>query len=124
MRERQKNLLMRTLWGGLLAATTGLFSCGPQTYTLTVEPPADRGGRSGRVISDPGAVDCGQTCVVQYEAGTVVRLTVVGNTILGVPVESWTGDCADTQAQECILTMDGPRTARPILADPGTSVAP
>lgn len=124
MRERQKNLLMRTLWGGLLVASAGLFGCGPQSYTLTVQAPADRGSRSGRVISDPGAVDCGQTCVVQYTAGTVVRLTVVGANIQGVPVESWTGDCADNQAQECILTMDGPRSARPTLADPSTPVAP
>lgn len=124
MRARQKNLLTRTLWGGLVLATTGLFGCVEPTFTLTVQAPADRQGRAGRVISDPGAVDCGQTCEVQYAAGTVVRLTVVGANIQGVPVESWTGDCADNQGQECIITMDAPRSARPVLAAPSGAVAP
>ena len=68
------------------------------TYTLAV---AKAGQGSGTVTSNPGAIDCGDTCSDTFADGTVV--TLAADAAVGSVFGGWSGhsDCLDGQ-----VTMD------------------
>jgi uncharacterized repeat protein (TIGR01451 family)/uncharacterized repeat protein (TIGR02543 family) len=70
------------------------------TYTLTVNKAGDS---TGTVTSDPAGIDCGLTCTVAYDYGTVVTLTQ--QTITGTAFGSWQGDCNGMGL--CVVTISG-----------------
>ena len=70
------------------------------TYTLTVRKTGDG---TGTVTSDPAGIDCGLTCTVAYDYGTVVTLTQ--QPITGSAFASWQGDC--TGSGTCQVTVLG-----------------
>jgi List-Bact-rpt repeat protein len=75
--------------------------------TLTV---AKSGTGAGTVSSDPVGVDCGPTCAVGYDEGTVVTLTAVASS--GSRFTGWSGACTGSGA--CSVTMDA---AKSVTAD-------
>jgi len=70
------------------------------TYTLTVHKD---GEGVGTVTSDPTGIDCGLTCTVAYDYGTVVTLTQ--QTVTGTAFGGWGGDCNGTGL--CVVTIVG-----------------
>jgi len=65
-------------------------------------------GPGGTVTSTPGGISCGPTCSARFVEGSGVQLSPKGAP--GVSVFSaWTGDCSGTDANACMLTMDGPK---------------
>jgi uncharacterized repeat protein (TIGR02543 family) len=71
----------------------------PARKTLTV---AKSGAGTGTVTSTPAGIDCGATCTLDFDHGTVVTLTptaATGSTFVG-----WSGDCSGSGG--CTLTMD------------------
>ncbi len=70
------------------------------TYTLTVNKAGDS---VGTVTSDPAGIDCGLTCTVAYDYGTVVTLTQ--QTITGTAFGGWQGDCNGMGL--CVVTISG-----------------
>ena len=70
------------------------------TYALTV---SKTGAGTGTVTSDVGSINCGATCVDNYDAGTVVTLTAVAQA--GSRFTGWSGGgCAGTGT--CQVTMN------------------
>ena len=70
------------------------------TYTLTMHKTGDG---TGAVTSDPAGIDCGLTCTVAYDYGTVVTLTQ--QPITGSAFAGWQGDC--TGSGTCQVTVLG-----------------
>ena len=70
------------------------------THTLTVHKAGDS---VGTVTSDPAGIDCGLTCTVDYDYGTVVTLTQ--QTITGTAFAGWQGDCNGMGL--CVVTIFG-----------------
>jgi uncharacterized repeat protein (TIGR01451 family) len=70
------------------------------TYTLTVRKTGDG---TGAVSSTPTGIDCGLTCTVAYDYGTVVTLTQ--QPITGSAFGGWTGDCNGSGT--CAVTILG-----------------
>lgn len=63
------------------------------------------GTGTGRVLSDPAGIDCGDACVKPYAAGTQVSLVAIpedGSNFVG-----WQGACSGTG--DCGVTVDGER---------------
>src|SRR6185437_13070614 len=74
------------------------------------------GEGDGTVTSAPAGIDCGSTCVYDFDSGTPVTLTAVPAS--GSVFAGWSGDCSGTG--QCSLTMDAdhPVTATFELASP------
>jgi hypothetical protein len=73
------------------------------TFALRVESSG-----SGRVVSQPAGIDCGDDCAERFDEGATVTLTATpegDEAFLG-----WSGDCAGETA-ECTLTMSEDRAA-------------
>ena len=69
------------------------------TRTLAV---TKSGAGAGTVSSSPAGIDCGATCVHDFDTGTGVTLTAVPAS--GSVFTGWSGDCSGSEA--CTLTMD------------------
>jgi len=69
------------------------------TRTLAV---TKAGEGDGTVASAPAGIDCGSTCVYDFDSGTPVTLTAVPAS--GSEFAGWSGDCSG--AGQCSLTMD------------------
>ena len=70
------------------------------THTLTIHKAGDS---VGTVTSDPAGIDCGLTCTVDYDYGTMVTLTQ--QTITGTAFAGWQGDC--NGMGPCVVTISG-----------------
>ncbi len=76
-------------------------------YTLTV---TKIGSGTGRILSSPGAIFCGETCTAELNHGTVIELVQTADAKPNetITFEGWGGDCSGTET--CILTMDQNRS--------------
>lgn len=61
------------------------------------------GGGGGRVQANAGALDCGDRCTEDYEAGATISLSQQAN--IGSDFAGWSGACAGAD-DVCTLTMD------------------
>jgi hypothetical protein len=62
------------------------------------------GGGRGSVVSDPAAIDCGQTCAASLPIGTSVTLRATPEPLSDFA--GWTGACAAAgTAPECVVTL-------------------
>jgi hypothetical protein len=75
-----------------------LVHAGPDSL-LVIEK---QGTGSGSVTSTPDGINCGSTCVAQFEIGTTVSLQAVFDP--SSVFEGWTGSCAG-QGLTCTFTM-------------------
>lgn len=66
-------------------------------FTLSVSS-----GKSGTVVSNPAAIDCGKTCSAKVVQGTTVTLTATP--VAGAKFLGWSGACSGT-ALTCSVTM-------------------
>lgn len=73
------------------------------TYPLSV---GITGTGGGIVASTPAGVDCGGSCTVSFDIGTVVTLTASPNALS--TFEGWSGACSGIGP--CVVTMDGTTT--------------
>jgi hypothetical protein len=73
-------------------------------FALTVDPPAN-----GTVTSDVAGIDCPSACSHDFASGRIV--TLMPHADAGYAFDSWGGDCPDTQATTCTVTMDAARSA-------------
>jgi hypothetical protein len=71
-----------------------------EVVTLTV---SKEGSGSGRVVSSPAGIDCGETCAAGFDLGSNVTLTA--SAILPNYLASWGGACAGTSGTQCTVTM-------------------
>jgi hypothetical protein len=86
-----------------------------QKFVLTVTKSATLGVGKGTVTStsspsSPTQVDCGATCAVSYDYGTVVNLTAAPN--LGSVFSSWTGcdSVSGSTGKICTVTVTAARS--------------
>jgi hypothetical protein len=70
----------------------------PLTVTITGE---------GSVSSDPPGIDCGSTCMADFDPLSTVTLTATPQA--SSTFDGWSGDCSGMGP--CSLTMDGAKTA-------------
>lgn len=117
--------------------TSGEKSTGPlfisRKYTVSCEPSGEENSVSsvfvkvaaqkfnlnvsktgqGRVtgVSNPTQIEinCGATCAVSYEDGTIVTLTAVPDA--GRVFAGWSGAC-DTMERQCVVKIDGTKNVR------------
>jgi len=61
---------------------------------------------SGSLASDPKGIECENSCINNYDSGTVVSL--LAHPTQGWRIKSWSGDC-DGSALSCKLTLDQAR---------------
>ena len=88
-------------------AVTATFTRNP--VPLTVTPAAGL-----RVVSVPGGIDCGITCIATFPFGTEVTLDVISGAGDGTIV--WAGDC--TELATCKVTMDQARSVELSVVKP------
>ncbi|CAK0766628.1 exported hypothetical protein [Gammaproteobacteria bacterium] len=88
------------------AATTvkATFNSNATTYPLEVKK---AGTGTGRVISSPAGITCGDDCSENYTPGTSVTLTATAET--GSTFASWSGGCSGT-TNTCTVTMNATKT--------------
>ncbi|MBL8954750.1 MAG: hypothetical protein JNK82_28490 [Myxococcaceae bacterium] len=79
----------------------------PLPATLTVMN-VRRGSATGSVTSMPAGINCGSTCEVTFDGGTMVELTATPGARF--TFEGWAGDCTGT-SRTCTLQVDRPRAA-------------
>lgn len=72
----------------------------PQDVTLVVNKEGDG---AGTVTSDPGGIDCGESCQVNYEGGTAVTLTATA--AAGSSFTGWQGACETETSNLCTLNV-------------------
>ncbi len=72
-----------------------------ERYNLTVSVTSAGGVLSGSVRSSPSGIDCGLTCVAQFDHGTMVSLTPTADP--GAMFTGWSGACTGNGA--CVVTM-------------------
>ncbi len=94
-----------------------------QFFRLRVQYPVEvtrAGSGRGRVISDPGGLDCGNTCLAWFDPDTVITLTAEPEA--GSQFAGWSG--AATGNQPARFTVTGPvsLTARFEPAPPPTGL--
>jgi uncharacterized repeat protein (TIGR01451 family) len=80
--------------GKSVTATFSLY-----TYTVSVAT-----SDNGNITSEPTGIDCGITCSVSLDYGTVITLTATPNT--GWDFSGWQGACTNTSGP-CIITVTG-----------------
>ena len=91
---------MRPLWL-LLVGSLFLSGCAKpttteaETYTLSVEPPAN-----GRVIAQP-SLDCPGSCTLELDEVSTVTLTAIPD--MGYTVNGWSGACEGQVGSSCTL---------------------
>jgi len=113
-----------SIFAGWSGACSGTGACEPamtadravtatftkQQFTVTVT----RSGNSiGSVSSNVGGINCGSTCQVLVDAGTVMTFTANNGTSGGYFV-NWSGACAN--AGQCTLTITGDTTVNAVFA--------
>ena len=74
---------------------------------------------SGKVLSQPGGIDCGATCTAQFATDSTVTLTAAPTP--GWSFSGWTGACMGTGS--CRVTMGDPRAVTATFAPPDTVYA-
>jgi hypothetical protein len=77
-------------------SVTAKFLLSPKDLTVALA-----GSGAGAVSSVPGGIDCGSSCVSQFEAGSTVALTATPSS--GSDFTGWSGAC--TGIGQCLLTM-------------------
>lgn len=103
---------------------TATFSAAPATQTLTVTL---AGNGFGSVISTPGSINCGLTCMDSFATGT--QVTLIATEEAGSLFAGWTGDCnANGQVtisidRSCTATFVGPPTTQTLTIIPTGSGA-
>ncbi|MCP4658216.1 MAG: DUF11 domain-containing protein [bacterium] len=102
---------------GAVLVEPDLFFVIQKHYTLAVTL---AGTGSGEVTSDPAGIDCGATCVAEYEHGTVVTLTA--SPAGGSGFVGWSGGCAGSAA--CVVTMDTVQSVTAEFAPCGVALSP
>lgn len=83
----------------------GIASAGVALEVGTFRLSVDKTG-SGRVVSTPAAIDCGDTCAADFATGTRVTLTPTPGA--GWTFGGWSGACSGTGA--CTVTMSAARS--------------
>jgi hypothetical protein len=74
---------------------------------------------SGKVLSQPGGIDCGATCTAQFATDSTVTLTATPTP--GWSFAGWAGACAGTGP--CTVKMGDPRAVTVTFAPPDTVYA-
>ena len=74
---------------------------------------------SGKVLSQPGGIDCGATCTAQFATDSTVTLTATPTP--GWSFSGWAGACTGTGP--CAVAMGDPRTVTVTFAPPNTVYA-
>lgn len=87
--------------GGVPAPVPAPQPANPDTYKLTI---SKDGNGSGRVISSPAGITCGNTCDGEFTSGTSLTLTAEATSARFRFVE-WGGNC--TGSGNCVISMDG-----------------
>lgn len=74
------------------------------------------GTDTGAVVSDPGGINCGESCEYAYTPGSTVTLTAVPDP--GASFSGWTGDCSGS-ATTCTVTLLSARSTTAIFGSTG-----
>ncbi len=85
------------------------FTAVPQTALLTVNKSGN-----GTVVSDPGGINCGNTCAANFASGSTVTLTATPAG--GATFSGWGGACSGTGP--CSVVMNGNQTVTAAFAPP------
>src|SRR4029077_11258082 len=80
------------------------------------------GSGSGRVLSAPAGIDCGQTCTASYQDGAQVALTA--SPAPGSSFAGWTGACSGSATCAVTLRGDDASVTAEFDATPGGPTAP
>jgi hypothetical protein len=95
-------------------SVTATFNLSASSFTLTV---SKIGTGTGVITSDVGGINCGTTCSVIFDAGTVVTLTATPDS--GIPFDGWIGGgCSGTGT--CVVTMSAAQDVIAVFGDPTT----
>jgi len=89
---------------GVAVAAGSLLQVALTPWALTVNR---SGAGAGRVVSAPGGVDCGSTCVGSFVDGTLVSLAATPDP--GSRFAGWSGACSGT-GPGCSVSMDAALT--------------
>ncbi len=117
-----------TGWGGACSGTltcsvtmnaaqtvTATFTQQAQTFALSI---TKQGTGTGVVTSNVGSINCGATCLANFNSGTVVTLTATpagGSTFAG-----WGGACSGTLT--CSVTMNATQTVTATFNQQGANL--
>ncbi|MBI3161551.1 MAG: S-layer homology domain-containing protein [Chloroflexi bacterium] len=95
-------------------SVTATFNVSASSYLLLV---SKVGTGTGVITSDVGGIDCGATCSVAFNAGTIVTLTATPDA--GIPFNGWIGGgCSGTGT--CAVTMSSAQTVHAVFGTPTT----
>ncbi len=86
----------------MTAARSVVATFGVQRFPLTVSTVGPAGGT---VTSDPAGIDCGATCTVSFDFGTVINLAV-SMLSSNFTFTGWAGACTGTDS--CTITATAP----------------
>lgn len=84
----------------------GAGACIDDTPTLETLEVTLEGNGTGVVMSSPEGIDCGPSCVFEYESGAAVTLEALAGT--GSTFSAWSGACSGALTT-CVVTMDQAR---------------
>ena len=110
--------------GAVPGTTSATWTITDQRYAVNV---TRDGEGAGSVSSSPAGIDCGPTCSVIVDDGTIVTLTATADA--GSVFSGWTGACTGTSG--CVITVDAAKSvtatfdlapALPVLSIQDTAV--
>jgi hypothetical protein len=98
----QKDLFVYNGWSPIevTVESNDNYSSGVILYTLTV---SKLGAGSGTVTSSPAGINCGDTCIYQFVAGTNVTLTATPDS--SSSFNSWSGDATGTNTTTTVTMI-------------------
>jgi len=97
------------------AVNAGFAQAPPETYPVAVS----RTGL-GEVTSTPSGIACGSSCSAVFSRGAALRLTArPGPEFM---FAKWTGAC--TGRNDCLLTIDGPKSVTAVFTEARDTTAP
>ena len=98
---------------------TATYTLDPVQFTLTAEQ-VGTGMSTGNITSDLGAINCGSTCMDNYDTGTDVELTAPA-AAMGSTFAGWSGSdgcSAMGMALATTVTVDANKTCTATYTSP------